>query len=163
MVQFLQFAQAADPVPHPEFWQQHSGDLMILILSAGVFVTLLILVPQLLRARQRLLEIRHTEQMRALDQGLPLQQVDERSVAAGRTAFLVPMVAICTAGTVTCFLVAYRSELIFNVALAVWCVAGVVSLAAITGGVALMGRLAQLHAGEEVEPVPENPLEQKSS
>ena len=32
-------------------------------------------------------------------------------------------------------------------------------LAAITGGVALMGRLAQLQLGDEEEEVPENPLE----
>jgi hypothetical protein len=33
----------------------------------------------------------------------------------------------------------------------VWVVAGVVSLAAITGGVALMGRIALLRAGEDEE------------
>ena len=60
---------------------------------------------------------------------------------------LVPIVTVISAATVTCFLVAYRSEQVFAVALAVWAVAGVVSLAAITGGVALMGRLAQLHSG----------------
>jgi hypothetical protein len=43
--------------------------------------------------------------------------------------------------------VAYKSEYLFSVAVAVWAVVGVVSLAAITGGVALMGRLAQLEAG----------------
>jgi hypothetical protein len=37
-------------------------------------------------------------------------------------------------------------------------VAGVVSLAAITGGVALMGRLAQLSETEQDEEVPSNPL-----
>jgi hypothetical protein len=35
----------------------------------------------------------------------------------------------------------------------------VVSLAAITGGVALMGRLAQLHAGDVEDEPPENPLD----
>jgi hypothetical protein len=34
----------------------------------------------------------------------------------------------------------------------------VVSLAAITGGVALIGRLAQIQAGQEDEEVPDNPL-----
>ena len=43
--------------------------------------------------------------------------------------------------------------------MAVWCVAGIVSLAAITGGVALIGRLAQLQTGDEEGEVPENPLE----
>jgi hypothetical protein len=70
---------------------------------------------------------------------------------------LVPMVVVICAGTVTCFLVAYRTNDVFSVALAVWSVAGVVSLAAITGGVALIGRLAQLKAGAEDE-VPSNPL-----
>ena len=60
---------------------------------------------------------------------------------------LVPMVVIISAGTVTCFLAAYRSDNLFTVAITAWSVAGVVSLAAITGGVALMGRLAQLHSG----------------
>ena len=32
---------------------------------------------------------------------------------------------------------------------AVWCVAGVVALAAVTGGVTLMGRLAQLESVDE--------------
>ncbi|MGE3807834.1 MAG: hypothetical protein AB7K24_24485, partial [Gemmataceae bacterium] len=68
---------------------------------------------------------------------------------AGRTATLVPMVVMCAAATVTCFLVAFHSEHAFAVGLATWCVSGVVSLAAITGGVALMGRLAGLQAGDE--------------
>jgi hypothetical protein len=46
---------------------------------------------------------------------------------------------------------------VFSVALAVWTVAGIVSLAAITGGVALIGRLAQLRTGED-DDVPNNPL-----
>ena len=57
---------------------------------------------------------------------------------------MVPMISVCAAATVTCFLVAYKSEYLFSVSLAVWVVAGVVSLAAITGGVALVGRLAHL-------------------
>ena len=130
------------------FLQQHSSELMILILSIFFFTALLILVPQLLRAQRQFEEWRHEESMRALEKGLPLPQIDRRSVFAGRTAVLVPMVAICTAGTVTCFLIAYRSEIIFSVSLSVWSVAGVIGLAAITGGVALLGRLAQLNAGE---------------
>src|SRR5713101_2127945 len=133
------------------FLQQHSGSLTILILGTLVFATLLILVPQLLRSHQHTIELSHAEHMRALEQGLPVPRLDERSLFAGRTALLVPMVSICTAGTVTCFLVAYKSEILLSVTLGVWCVAGVVSLAAISGGVALMVRLAQLHTGAEEE------------
>jgi hypothetical protein len=69
------------------------------------------------------------------------------------------MVVIISAATVTCFLVAYKSESLFQVTLAVWVVAGVVSLAAITGGVALIGRLAQLQSGVgEEEEIRQNPL-----
>jgi len=129
------------------FLQQHSSELMILILSILLFTALFVLIPQLIRAQQQFEEWRHDEHMRALEKGLALPHIDRRSVFAGRTAVLVPMVSICTAGTVTCFLIAYRSEIIFSVSLSVWSVAGVVSLAAITGGVALLGRLAQLNAG----------------
>ena len=126
------------------FLENHSGELTILVMGALVLGVLLILVPQLLRARQRMLEMQHTEHMQALEHGHALPPVDERSNAAGRTAALVPMVVVCAAGTVTCFLVAYKSEHTLSVALAVWSVTGVIGLAAITGGVALMGRLAQL-------------------
>ncbi len=131
------------------FLQQHGGSLTILVLSTLVFVTLLILVPQLLRVHQHTVELLHAEQMRALEQGLPVSRPDERSVFAGRTALLVPIVSVCTAGTVTCFLVAYRSENLLSVTLGVWCVVGVVSLAAISGGIALLVRLAQMHTGTE--------------
>jgi hypothetical protein len=134
-----------------QFFIQHSGALTILILCALVLATLLVLVPQLLRSHQRTVEMQHEEQMRALEQGLAITRPDERSVFAGRTALLVPMVSICTAGTVTCFLVAYKSENLLSVTLGVWCVAGVVSLAAISGGIALLVRLAQLHTGAEEE------------
>jgi hypothetical protein len=79
---------------------------------------------------------------------------------------LVPMVVVISAATVTCFLAAYRSEQVFSVALPVWTVAGIVSLAAITGGVALLGRLAQLQSGVDEEDdldtakPPENPLKE---
>ncbi len=139
--------------------EQHSGEITILVLGTLVLVSLLILVPQLLRAHQRVLELKHVENMRALEQGIPTPDIDARSLFAGRTALLVPMVSVCTAGTVTCFLAAYRAEIIFAVSLAVWCVTGVVSLAAITGGVALLGRLAQLVAGtEEEEELHKHPL-----
>jgi len=133
------------------FLQQYSGSLAILILGTLVFATLLMLVPKLLRTHQHTVELMHAEQMRSLEQGLPISRPDERSVFAGRTALLVPMVSICTAGTVTCFLVAYKSENLLSVTLGVWCVSGVVSLAAISGGIALLVRLAQLHTGGEEE------------
>ncbi len=136
----------------------HSGELLILILCALVLTTLVILVPRLLQSHQKIQEMRHAEHMRALEQGQSIPPVDERSQAAGRTALLVPMVVIIAAATVTCFLVAYKSEYLFSVSLAVWSVAGVVSLAAITGGVALIGRLAQLHSGLDEEEPPPDPL-----
>src|SRR5262249_31207761 len=117
------------------------------------------LVPQLLRSHQRTLEMIHEEQMKSVEQGLPMIPTDSRSKSAGRIALLVPMVVIISAATVTCFLVAYQAaDHMFAVTLAVWTVAGVVSLAAITGGVALMGRLAQLSDERENEEVPQNPL-----
>ena len=143
----------------PSFVEQHSGALTILVLSALIMGTLLILVPQLLRSHQRTLELMHEEQMKGLEQGLPMLPTDARSKSAGRVALLVPMVVIISAATVTCFLVAYQAaDHMFAVTLAVWTVAGVVSLAAITGGVALMGRLAQLSDAQEDEEVPQNPL-----
>jgi len=135
-----------------------TADWMILIMLGVVVITLIILVPQLLRAHLKKVEMLHEENMRALENGQNVPPVDERSRTAGRTAMLVPMVVIISAATVTCFLAAYKSENLFNVSLAVWVVAGVVSLAAITGGVALIGRLAQIQAGEKDEEVPENPL-----
>ncbi|MBY0522888.1 MAG: hypothetical protein K2R98_05800 [Gemmataceae bacterium] len=137
--------------------ERHSSELMILVLSAMVFGTLVVLVPQLLRAHHHAQVNLHTEYMRAVEAGQPLPRRDDRSRAAGRATALVPMVVVCTAGTVTCFLAAYKTESLFSVALAVWSVAGVVSLAAITGGVALMGRLAQLELGrdDEEEPLPQ--------
>src|SRR5437868_6004858 len=126
------------------FVELHSGALTILVLCGLVLGTLLILVPQLLRSHQRIMEMQHAERMRALEQGMPIAPVDDRSRATGRVAVIVPTVVMCAAATVTCFLVAYASESLFAVAVAVWSVAGVVALAAITGGVALMGRLAQL-------------------
>ena len=102
--------------------------------------------------------MKHEEHMRALEQGVDLPQNDDRSLFAGRTALLVPIVAVCTAGTVTCFLAAYRVDIVFSVSLAVWSVAGIVSLAAITGCVALLGRLAQLQSGMENEEFEESSL-----
>ncbi len=161
----MTFVLFADDLPPKEFLELHSGELIILVLAAMILVTLLILVPQLLRSHQRSNDLLHEERMRALEQGEVLPRIDERSVYAGRTAALVPMVTVIAAGTVTCFLAAYNYENLFSVALAVWSVAGVVSLAAITGGVALMGRIAQLHTGvpedqeeEDDEEIPEDAI-----
>jgi hypothetical protein len=144
----------------PDLIVENMGHVMILLMLAIVVLTLIVLVPQLLRAHLRKMEMLHEENMRALENGQVVTPVDERSKVAGRTAMLVPMVVIISAATVTCFLVAYKSESLFQVTLAVWVVAGVVGLAAITGGVALIGRLAQLQSGrpEEEEEIPQNPL-----
>jgi hypothetical protein len=136
--------------------ERHSGELTILVLSVLLVLTLIVLVPQLLRAHLRKAEMQHQEHMRALERGLPLPPTDEASRLAGRTALLVPMAVTITAGTVTCFLAAYKPDELFAVSLAAWSVGGLVSLAAITGGVALIGRLAQLHEGiEDEEPAEE--------
>jgi hypothetical protein len=133
------------------FLEKHSGELVIVLLCLFVLGTLMVLVPQLLRAHLRKVEMLHLEHMRALENGLPLPVEDDRARVAGRMALLVPMVVLITAGTVTCFLAAYRQDQVFTVSLSVWVVAGVVSLAAITGGVALIGRLAQLQTGDKEE------------
>src|SRR5947209_6577768 len=129
------------------FLEKHSTELMTLVLAALVLGTLLVIVPQLLRSHHRTIEMQHAERLRAMEAGQPPPLSDVRSLAAGRAAALVPIVSVCSAATVTCFLVAYKSDYLFAVSVAAWAVAGVVSLAAITGGVALMGRLAQLDAG----------------
>ncbi len=137
-----------------KFLETHSGEVMFLVLFLLVVGTLIILVPQLLRAHLRRSEMLHQEHLTALEKGHAPPPPDEATRAAGRTTMLVPMVVIIAAGTVTCFLVAYKSDNLFAVAIAAWSVAGVVSLAAITGGVALLGRLAQLRSGvDEDEPV----------
>src|SRR5262245_56922125 len=89
------------------FLDKHSGELTILILGALMLLTLLILVPQLLRSRQQTSEQLHEEYLRALEKGQIPDRPDPRSVFAGRTATLVPMVVVCAAATVTCFLAGY--------------------------------------------------------
>jgi hypothetical protein len=153
---------AQDPVSTESLLKAYSGEIMVLLVFILLVTTLMVLVPQLLRTHLRKAEMEHAEHLKALEQGLLLPPPDEPGRAAGRTAMLVPMVTVISSATVTCFLVAYRSEQVFAVALAVWAVAGVVSLAAITGGVALLGRLAQLQTGvddlDEEKP-PQSPLE----
>lgn len=134
-----------------DFFEKHSATIMLLGITVMGLIALLVLVPRLLKARQAKLEMLHVERLKCLEMGQTLPHPDERSIAAGRTASLVPMVVICAASAVTCFLAAYRPENLFAVGLTTWCVSGAVSLAAITGGVALMGRLAHLHAGVEEE------------
>jgi hypothetical protein len=132
-----------------ELVKQHSGELVILTLTCFVLGTLIVVVPQLLRMQVRKMEMAHEERLKSIEKGLPLLPVDNRGSLAGRIALLVPMVAIISAATVSSFLVVYKSENLFAVSLAIWVVAGIVSLAAVTGGVALMGRLASLEAGDE--------------
>jgi hypothetical protein len=127
--------------------EKHSGEMLILVLAFLLMATLLIVVPQLLRYGQRANEMRHEENLKALAQGQKLPPFDMRSRVAGRAASLVPMVAVISAATVTCFLVAYRSEVLFSVAVTTWTVAGLVSMAAVTGGVTLLARLAQIESG----------------
>ncbi len=132
----------------------HSKEITLIVLIVVVLATLMVLVPQLLRAHLRRLEMQHLEHLKSLENGMELPNVDDRARLAGRLSLLVPMVVMITAGTVTGFLAIYNSEQIFPVSLAVWVVAGVVSLAAITGGVALVSRLA--HLDDEMLEEPED-------
>jgi hypothetical protein len=135
----------------PEFLTTFRSELTILILMLLVMLSLIIIVPQLLRARLRRAEMEHIEHLKSLDQNLPIPVDDDRNRMAARLALLVPMVVMIAAGTVTCFIVMKESDQVFAVTLAVWVVAGTVSLAAITGGVALLGRLAHLESEAEDE------------
>ncbi len=146
-----------------EFIKAHSNELLILTILCVLVVTLLIALPQLLRANLKKAEWWHEERVKAIDKGLPMPADDDRSRVAGRIALLVPMVVMISAGTVTSTLVVYKSEQLFAVALAVWVVAGVVSLAAITGGVALMGRIALLQAGEDEDDEGDEEREQRET
>ncbi len=139
--------------------EHHSGECVILILAVLTVVTMFVLIPQVIRSHSRRVEMTHKEHMKALEQGMEVAPTDDSMRAAGRATMLVPMVVVIAAGVVTCFVVANKTENIFGVTLTIWSVAGVVSLAAITGGVALIGRLAQLRAGHDDEELPENPLE----
>jgi hypothetical protein len=132
-----------------ELAKEHSGELLILTMMCLLLVTLLVALPQLLRANMRKTEMSHLERLKSIEKGLPLPNDDERSRLAGRTAMLVPMIVMISAATVTNFVIVYKSENLFAVSLAIWVVAGVVSLAALTGGVALIGRLAQIQNGEK--------------
>jgi hypothetical protein len=141
------------------FVKDHSGEMLFLVMFLLMLLTLLIVVPQLLRANLRKAEMWHQQRLKSLEAGIPLSPDDDRARFAGRTALLVPIVVMISAATVTSFLVVYKSEHLFSVALATWVVAGVVSLAAITGGVALIGRLAMIQSGEMEEEPEEEPNE----
>jgi|SRR5262245_6334261 len=138
------------------FLETHSGEVTILVLILMVLATLMVLTPQLLRAHLRKVELRHQEHMKALEQGQALPIEDNRSRMATRLALLVPLVVMIAAGTVTSFIVVKGSQDVFTVSLAIWVVAGAVSLAAITGGLALLGRLANLESEAEEEELPED-------
>jgi hypothetical protein len=139
--------------------QEHSGQVLILLLSSIILLTLLMVLPFLLRHNHRKAEMIHREHVQALEQGKDVPITDDRARAAGRTALFVPMVVMISAGAVTCFLVSSHAENLFAVVLVVWVVAGVVSLTAITGGVALIGRLAQIQARQEDDD--EEPVEEE--
>jgi membrane protein YdbS with pleckstrin-like domain len=145
--------------PQVMFLKQHSGELLILALTTLVMLSLIIIIPQLLRANMRRVELLHQERMKSLECGLPLPREDDRPRVAGRTALIVPSIVMVTAGTVTCFLVVYKSENVFAASLAIWVVAGVVSLAAITGGAAVFAQLARLHPYAEDDDDDEVPKE----
>ena len=138
------------------FLETHSGEMTIAVLILMVLATLMVIVPQLLRAHLRKVEMRHLEHLKALELGQPLPVDDDRNRMAARLALLVPMSVMIAAGTVTSFIVVKGSQDVFTVSLAIWVVAGVVSLAAITGGLALLGRLANLESEAEEEELPED-------
>jgi hypothetical protein len=131
------------------FFEKHSAEMLTVILSALVLGTLLLLLPQLLRWHSRSTEMLHAEHMRALEAGQEVERPDLATRMAGRTATLVPMVVMVAAATVTSFLAVNKAENLFSTSLVAWLVAGAVSLAAITGGVTLMGRLAGLQMGDD--------------
>ncbi|MBI2805327.1 MAG: hypothetical protein HYX68_10160 [Planctomycetes bacterium] len=138
--------------------KDHSGELVMLAIGCVLMGTLLIALPQLLRANLRKHELAHAERMKSLENGLPLPAEDNRGRMAGRIALLVPMASIISAATVTSFLSVYKTENLFAVSLAIWIVAGAVSLAAITGGVALISRLDPI-LDEEKNEDQEDPAE----
>ena len=71
-----------------EFMNTYGSSLTIVLLTAMGLITLLILVPRLLQARRETHARQHLERMKALEIGQTPPHIDERSVAAGRTAFL---------------------------------------------------------------------------
>src|SRR6266542_3982079 len=84
--------------------KEHSGEMLILALLALILITLLICLPQLLRANTRKAEMWHEQRLKSLEKGIPLPLDDDRARLAGRTALLVPIVVMISAATVTSFL-----------------------------------------------------------
>src|SRR5947208_16866547 len=74
--------------------EKHSSELMILALVAMVMASLIVIIPKLLRVHQKNQELRNAERLKALEQGLPIPPGDDRARAAGRTAVLVPCIAV---------------------------------------------------------------------
>src|SRR5207245_9779442 len=108
--------------------KKHSSEQTIRDLSWQVRHTLLLLAPQLLRSHLKVVEIQHAEHMKALEKGISVRVLDDRSLFAGRTALLVPIVSVCTAGTVTRFLAAYKVDMLFSVSLVVWAVSRILGV-----------------------------------
>ena len=134
-----------------EFAKAHSTETLVLVLSCVGVLTFLFVLPQVLRYNMRRSELAHEEHLQALQRGLIIPVDDFRARMAGRCALLVPIVSVACATVVTCFLIYHGHESLFAASLAIWVVAGVVALAAITGGVALIGRLAQIQARQDDE------------
>src|SRR5262245_20232808 len=77
---------AGESQPMEPFLERHSTELMTLVLAAMVLGTLLVIVPQLLRAHHRAMEMQHAEHLRALEAGQTPTPYDVRSRSAGRAA-----------------------------------------------------------------------------
>src|SRR5215831_17931640 len=76
------------------FLKEHSGEMLILAIIALVLITLLIILPQLVRANMRKAEMWHEQRIKSLEKGIPLPLDDDRARLAGRTALLVPIVVM---------------------------------------------------------------------
>ena len=101
-------------------------------------------MPQLLRFNHHTQEFQHEEHMKALEQGQPLPRARYEIGGSGSNSRAGANGGHVRGRHRDLLSEAYKTDSFFGIALTVWAVAGVVSLAAITGGVALMGRLAQL-------------------
>jgi hypothetical protein len=134
-----------------ELAKDHGPEVLGLLLALVASMTFLIVFPQIQRTHMRREEMIHQEHLKALEKGVPLPVDDYRARMAGRTALWVPIVVMLATACVTSLLVIHHPENLFAVSLAIWVVAGVVSTAAITGGVALIGRLAQFQSGQTNE------------
>src|SRR5205807_2787789 len=80
-----------------DFLKDHSNEIMIICLVAMVMTTLIVIIPKLLRWHQRMQELRHAERLKGIELGLSMPPPDDRFKAAGRTAIVVPSVAVIVA------------------------------------------------------------------